>query len=116
MFLEDMYRVYPSDIRLLHSLGVDTSEYESKPLPPQKEFKLGTVQGDGYSIELFVSAFPACFYKAIIYSKDSNKTFTVSTGSGCLEGYWDTFLNFANGMLVVEEIVDHGKHVSKDPS
>lgn len=99
---EDLYKPHKADITLLKALGVDTAAYENARLP-REEFFLGTVVKHGYTVDIFVTSCPACFYTARITNTEG-KRFQVSTGSGTLERYWPVFEQIAEGMVEVENI------------
>lgn len=68
-------------------------------------YDLGTIYEDkqeGAHVKAKVNPMPAQFWEFEIYSRETGKTTIVKTGSGCLEQYFQTMVNIATGMIVIE--------------
>lgn len=60
------------------------------------------VEENSSYVDLYVTCFPAQFWREIIFDQDTGLTTEVSTGSGSLNRYWPTFKLIAEGFIAVE--------------
>lgn len=100
------YELYPEDIKLLSILGIDTSHIAPEAFYNSRHNEgglyLGRANYTGGYIDLSVVLMPSHFWTAKIYCAETKKIYKVSTGSGTLKQYWNTFEEIMNGMIVIE--------------
>ena len=110
----DTVRTYQDDLPLFKKLGLTPFSF-SKKENGSKWVSVGTVKlsednTQGCSVvDLYVMGLPAQFWKANIYDHESNKKYTVTTGSGAFSNYWPIFEKMATNMVVVESLTEEGK-------
>lgn len=61
-------------------------------------------ESEGCYVDATVYCMPAHFYKFKIYCAETKTTCEIETGSGCLMDYYETMVNIAQGMIVIEKI------------
>jgi len=89
---------YLQDVELLKELKL--AAWSAKRC---EEKKIGIVVCDESTVEIFVTCYPAQFYKFII--KVGSKVYEMTTGSGSLSDYWPMAKAIAENMVVVKEVL-----------
>jgi hypothetical protein len=92
------FKTSPADLGLLRELGLQAYSGSTG-----QEFFLGevAVDNDGSCVRIWVTGYPAQFWRFWIYCADTQKVSRVETGSGILRDYWPMAKAIAQGMLVV---------------
>jgi hypothetical protein len=99
--LENLYYVKKPDSNFFESVGLP--RHDNAKLPHAQDYLLGTVEIEGGSVNVWVCAMPAQFWKFEITPFDSDKLIVLSTGSGNLATYWPTVRLFAGGMIGIKK-------------
>ena len=95
----DTFETYTRDLSLLESLGLQPFQGET-----HQTVHVGIVEfPDGSTIDIAVCGMPAQFFTFTIYCAETQKRYTVKTGSGSLTMYWPMAKAIAEDMLVVTE-------------
>ena len=93
-------RPHVPDVSLLRVLGLVVFEI------PVEKFRiwtsLGTTRVDSARIEVYVSVYPACYWKFEIVLDDDSEI-TLSAGSGCLADYWPFIVKLCQGFIEIED-------------
>jgi hypothetical protein len=87
---------YERDLPLFKQLGLTPFEGNVD----QKRFKVGTVFIHGGKVDVFVTCFPAMFWRFEI-ADSSGKKSVMRTGSGTLSEYWPIVEKIVSGMISV---------------
>lgn len=75
-----------------------------RDIPTHKEHHVGTIEGEGCLIDVYVDPMPAQFWRFEVQtSVEEPKTFEISTGSGCLADFLPSVLLVAQSMLSVKQ-------------
>ena len=88
---------YSEDLNLVQELGLNVLDEVDNG-----EYYLGEVEGDFYTVKVWVTTAPAQFYQFEI-TDPRGKVIWLNTGSGSLTAYWPSVVLIAQGMLVVKE-------------
>lgn len=99
MNLFNGFETYSHDFPLLKKLGLKRFKGKVHEKVYVGEYKTE----DGSWAKIWVEGAPAQFFSFKIYCSESKMTTTVSTGSGCLSGYWPFVEKIMDGMIVVEK-------------
>ena len=96
--LIDRSTPYSVDLPLLRRLKLDTYD-----VPVQTEHFIGEVElPPGSTVSIWVTGYPAQFYRFEVFSAETGMITKFSTGSGSLTEYWPTAEGIADGMIVFE--------------
>lgn len=94
-----MADTYQSDLPLFDKLGLEPFEGIEHNEHEVGRVAVGT---DGSYVDVFVSCYPAQFWRFLMYRADTKDTIEMRTGSGALADYWPGAYQMARGMANVE--------------
>lgn len=90
-----MSDTYASDLDLFKQLGLEPFTGGGQAERYAGRVAIGL---DGSYVDVFVSCYPAQFWRFIIHNAETGKTCEMETGSGSLADYWRAVDIFAKGM------------------
>ena len=72
-----------------------------KEYPHSEEIALGTAKIGSATVDVFVQAWPAKFWRFMVTDIEGHK-WEINTGSGSLSGYWPSVVHVAQACFCVE--------------
>jgi hypothetical protein len=97
--MSDHAETYSHDLPLFREFGLKPFKEKSRVV-----IEVGKVVTDNGHVIIKAEGFPALFWMFEIFSKETNKTIKVNTGSGTLTSYWPMVKSIMDGMFVIQSV------------